>query len=206
MRVVVAAVPGSGKTSMLKVFSELKPEVRVVNYGDYMLKHAKELYGIEDRDAMRKVLPLEAYRRVQVLAAREIASIDGDLVIDTHLAIRTRYGFYPGMPSEVVRVLRPDVIFLVELDPEVVLERRRKDLLLKSAQVTEIGTVVTRREREIESPEEIELHQMMNRYFAVAAASEVQAVVRILNLRGVPQTRPFEHAEMGARALAELFP
>ncbi len=205
MKVILAAVPGAGKTTTLQIFSKMKPNVKIVNFGNYMMKVARDKFGIENRDDMRKKLSLEDYRFVQVKAAEEIAKISGDVVIDTHLAIRMERGYYPGMPKEVISKLKPDIIVLLEFDPRVILERRRRDLSIKGRKVTEIGTIAEKREREIEDEEDIELHQQMNRYFAAVAANEVQATVKIINLRKVPQTKPFEHAEMGAKILASLF-
>ncbi|RLE77197.1 MAG: adenylate kinase [Thermoprotei archaeon] len=205
MKVILAAVPGAGKTTTLQIFSKMKPNVKIVNFGDYMMKVARDKFGIENRDDMRKKLSLKDYRFVQVKAAERIAKISGDVVIDTHLAIKMGRGYYPGMPKEVVSKLKPDIIVLLEFDPRVILERRRKDLSIKGRKVTEIGTIAEKREREIEDEEDIELHQQMNRYFAAVAANEVQATVKIINLRKVPQTKPFEHAEMGAKILASLF-
>jgi len=205
LKVILAAVPGAGKTTTLQIFSKMKPHVKIVNFGDYMMKIANEKFGIKKRDDMRKKLSLEDYRWIQVKAAEEIANISGDLIVDTHLAIRMEIGYYPGMPKEVISKLKPDIIVLLEFDPKVILERRRKDLTIKGKKITEIGTVVEKREREIENEEDIELHQQMNRYFAAAAANEVQATVKIINLRNIPQTRLFEHAETGAKILASLF-
>lgn len=205
LKVILAAVPGAGKTTTLQIFSKMKPDVKIVNFGDYMMKIAREEFGIENRDDMRKKLSLEDYRFVQIKAAEEIARISGNVIIDTHLAIRMERGYYPGMPKEVVSKLKPDIIVLLEFDPKVILERRRKDLSIKGRKITEIGTIAERREREIENEEDIELHQQMNRYFAAVAANEVQATVKIINLRRVPQTRPFEHAELGAKLLASIF-
>ncbi len=205
MKVVVAAVPGAGKTTTLQILSRLRGDVKIVNFGDYMFKVARERYGIRDRDEMRRKLSLEDYRKIQLEAAREISKLEGNVIIDTHLAIKTPRGYYPGMPREVVSILRPDVFVLLEFDPKDILERRLKDLRIKGPVKTSAGTVSEHRRREIESEEEIELHQQMNRYFAVAAASEVQATVKIIDLRRVPQSRSFEHAEVGAKYLAALF-
>ncbi|OYT63002.1 MAG: adenylate kinase [Thermofilum sp. ex4484_15] len=205
MRVVVVAVPGAGKTTTLQLLKKIMPEVRVVNFGDFMFEKAKATYGIKDRDEMRKKLSLEEYRKLQEEAAKEISELPGDVVIDTHVAIKMATGYYPGLPSRVVKVLRPDVIVVMEFDPQLIVERRLKDVGLKKPVVTEVGTIrQPRSRRDIESPEEIELHQQMNRYFAVAAAHEVEACVKVLDFRKIPQTRPFEHAEIGAKMLADL--
>lgn len=128
MKIVLVAVPGSGKSTTLKFVKELLPDVTVVNYGDYMLEIAKRQYGITNRDEMRRKLPVEEYRKVQELAAEEIAKLPGDVIIDTHASIRVQGGFYPGLPDRIMVKLRPDAIVLMEFDPKDILERRAKDV------------------------------------------------------------------------------
>jgi len=82
------------------------------------------------------------------------------------------------------------------------------DLLddLRKPVVTEVGTIrYPRAKRDVESEEEIELHQRMNRYFSVAVANETRATVKIIDLRNVVQRKPFEHAEIAAKELFKLF-
>ncbi len=202
----MVAVPGAGKSTTLQILKKLKPDIKIVNFGDFMFEIAKEKYGIKDRDEMRKKLSLEDYRKLQLEAAKRIAEIKGDVVIDTHLAIKTPKGYYPGLPTEVAKLLMPDVIAVMEFNPSIVLERRLKDLRLKEVVVTKNGIIRTpRARRDIESEEEIELHQQMNRYFSVVVANEVRATVKIINLRNVIQRKPFEHAEIAARELLKIF-
>ena len=52
---------------------------------------------------------------------------DKVVVVDTHLFIRTNEGFWPGLPFEVVRALKPTHLVLVEASPEEVLRRRGAD-------------------------------------------------------------------------------
>ena len=190
MKIVLVAVPGSGKSTTLKYVKEMLPGVAIVNYGDYMLEVARRNYGITNRDDMRKKLPVEEYRKVQELAAEEIARLSGDVIIDTHASIRVQGGFYPGLPDRIITKLRPDAIVLMEFDPKDILERRSKDVGL--------------RDREADTPEEIELHQLANRYYAFAAANAGECSVYILDFRKKPQTRPFEHAEMAAKFIVDL--
>jgi len=147
VKIVLVAVPGSGKSTTLKYVKEMLPDVTIVNYGDYMLEVARRNYGITNRDDMRKKLPVEEYRKVQELAAEEIARLSGDVIIDTHASIRVQGGFYPGLPDRIITKLRPDAIVLMEFDPKDILERRSKDVGL--------------RDREADTPEEIELHQLL---------------------------------------------
>lgn len=205
LKIVLVAVPGAGKSTTLQILKKMKPDVKIVNFGDVMFEIAKEKYGIKDRDEMRKKLSLEEYRKLQLEAARRISEIKGDVIIDTHLAIKTPNGYYPGLPTEVARLLMPDVIVLMEFNPSIILERRLKDTRLKSTVVTKEGIVrKPRAKRDIESEEEIELHQQINRYFSVVVANEVRATVKIINLRNIVQEHPFEHAEIAAKELLKI--
>ncbi|WP_054843972.1 adenylate kinase [Vulcanisaeta souniana] len=190
MKIVLVAVPGSGKSTTLKFVREMLSDVAIVNYGDYMLEIAKRQYGITNRDEMRKKLPVDEYRKVQELAAEEIAKLPGDVIIDTHASIRVQGGFYPGLPDRIMAKLRPDAIVLMEFDPKDIMERRAKDVGL--------------RDRESESPEDIEMHQLANRYYAFAAANAGECSVYIFDFRKKVQSRPFEHAEMAARMIVDL--
>ncbi len=204
VRVVLVAPPGAGKSTTLQLLKKIVPSIKVANFGDYMFKIAKEKYGIEHRDEMRRKLSLDDYRKIQIEAAREISKIEGDVIIDTHAAVKMPTGYYPGLPLDVVKELNPDAIVLLEFDADVILERRLKDLLLSGEVSTELGTVRQQRVREIESEEEIELHQQVSRYFAAAAAMVTATPLYIISFRGAPQLTQFEHAIIGAIKLAKL--
>lgn len=191
MKIVLVAVPGSGKSTTMSYIKKLLPDVKIVNYGDIMLEIAKEKYGVSDRDEMRRVIPVDEYRKIQVEAAKRIGGMRGDIIIDTHLTIKMRGGFYPGLPNDVMEAMNPDMIVIMEYRPQDVIERRLKDLK------------GIRTGRDIEKPEEIELQQEMNRYFAAAAANHARCIVRILNLR-YEQRKPFEHVEKAAKEIVNI--
>jgi adenylate kinase len=48
MKIIVAAVPGAGKTTTLEYVKKILPEAKVVNVGDLILEIAKEKFGIKD--------------------------------------------------------------------------------------------------------------------------------------------------------------
>ncbi len=194
VRVVVVAVPGAGKSTILKKLLEKVPGLKVVNFGDYMFEEAKKALGISDRDEMRKKIKPMEYKGLQEKAAAAISKLDGDLIIDTHAAIKTPYGYYPGMPSKVVETLGPDAIVVLEFRPEDILQRRMKDLQATEGQ---------RRIREMEAEEEVQEHQLIAREFAAAAANHVCCyLVRLKFMH--PQKYPYQHAEEAANALADL--
>jgi len=189
MKIIVAAVPGAGKTTTLEYVKKILPEAKVVNVGDLILEIAREKFGIKNRDELRKKLSLHQQRELQLQAYKKIASMQEKYVfIDTHIAIKTAYGFFPGVSHQTAEIVKPEIIILLEYLPEVIIERRIKDIT---------------RKREIESEKEIEEHQEINREFAIAVASHVQASVEIVNLR-YKEEKPFEHAEKGAEEIVKI--
>jgi len=192
MKAVIVAVPGAGKTTILNYIKKRMPELKVVNYGDVMLELAREKFGIKDRDEMRKKIPLDEYKELQLDAAKKIAQIEGDVLIDTHVSIKMQGGYYPGLPLEAARALNLDAIILLEYNPADIIERRKKDM-----QGIRMG-------REMENEEEIELHQTINRIFAASVANAVQCLLIIMNLR-FKQSRDFEHTEIAVEKIIEFF-
>ena len=192
MKVVLTAVPGAGKSTIIKKIKELRPDIETVNFGDMMFEVAANEYGVTDRDLMRSKLSPEDYRRVQELAAKRISEMEGEIIIDTHCSILTPRGYYPGLTEEVAKYLGPDVIVLLEYNPDEIAKRRRKD----------IGSS-ERTGRDVEQGQAIELHQQMNRSFATAYAALSRSSVRIISLRQ-KERHEFEHAETAAKRIIEL--
>jgi len=186
---VVTALPGSGKTTTLKKFVEIMPDMSVVNYGDLMFEEAKKNYGIVHRDEMRERLGLRDYQRLQRLAAEKISAMK-NVVVDTHSVIKTPFGYYPGLPGEAVRIMSPELIVFIECRSEDILNRRLKDL-----------TSGVDRKRETSSLEEIERDQQVGKQFVVAAANAASCYLKIVSLT-YPESRPFEHAEVAAEQIA----
>ncbi len=189
MKIVVVALSGSGKTTIMNLIRQRLPDVKIVNYGDVMFEIAKQRFGVQHRDEMRKKIPVEEYRKIQEEAAEYIASLPGDVLVDTHASIKIGGGYYPGLPDRIISKLKPDVILLLEYDPKDIIERRKKD---------------PGRFRDVESEEEIEMQQQANRLFAFAAANAGESTVHVLSFKGRPQSRPFEHAEIAADYIVNL--
>ena len=162
MVVILAGVPGAGKTTVMKKVMERK-EVNFITYGTVMLEIAKEM-GIRDRDEMRK-LPIEKQRKLQELTAEKVSEM-GDVVIDTHCTIKTPSGYLPGFPYHILKKLNPRLIILIEAGANEIIERRAKDKDI--------------RRRDEESIYDIEEHQLMNRIAAMNYAVLVSATVKIV--------------------------
>lgn len=127
LRVVVLGIPGVGKTTVVNGIVSAYKGAKLVNFGTLMFEAAKSLRWVKDRDELRKMTVLKQ-RRLQRLAATEISRMRGRaVVVDTHLFIRTEEGFWPGLPFEVVRSMRPTHLVLVEASPEDIAKRRAAD-------------------------------------------------------------------------------
>ena len=101
-----------------------------------------------------------------------------------------RYGQrgFPGLSEKTVEIIKPELIIVLEFPPKDILERRLKD---------------KKRRRDIEDEEEIAEHQRINREFAIAAASDVQAAVEIISFEE-RQKKDFEHAKIAAEKIVRV--
>jgi adenylate kinase len=127
LRVIVVGIPGVGKTTVVDgVVSKFKGS-KLVNFGTLMFEAAKSLRWVKNRDEMRK-MTVERQRRLQKLAATKISRMQARaIVVDTHLFIRTEEGFWPGLPFEAVRAMKPTHLVLVEAAPADIARRRSAD-------------------------------------------------------------------------------
>jgi adenylate kinase len=127
LRVIVVGIPGAGKTTVVEGLVSDFRGAKLVNFGTVMLEAGLSLKWIKNRDDLRK-LTVEKQRRLQKETASRIARMKNRvLVIDTHLFIRTKEGFWPGLPFDVVRAMKPTHLVLVEASPEEVAKRRAAD-------------------------------------------------------------------------------
>lgn len=129
-RAIVVGIPGVGKTTVITRATEelnnLGYNARLVVFGTVMFEEAVKL-GIRHRDEMRK-MPIEEQRRLQEKAAFNIANMKDDIVIiDTHLFISTKEGYYPGLPLYLLNLLKPTNLVLVAAEPKEILARRIND-------------------------------------------------------------------------------
>ena len=130
--IIVAGVPGVGKSTILQELESVAREknvpLKIINFGNVMndlfKKRGKQIH----RDRMRKE-GITLQSKIQQDAARIISKTPGNsaLVVDTHMFVRTNDGIWPGTPRKVLEALDPDVIILIEADPEEVARRRTAD-------------------------------------------------------------------------------
>jgi len=163
MLVIVAGIPGAGKTTVMNEVIK-KKDIKVINYGDEIFNIAKERNLVKHRDELRK-LPYEVQRELQIKAAEKIAE-NKDVIVDTHCTIKTPFGYLPGLPYDVLKILKPDRIILIEADANEIMERRNKDAEI--------------RDRDRENLESMEEHQMMNRIAGMGYAILTGATLKIV--------------------------
>ncbi|RLF32099.1 MAG: adenylate kinase, partial [Thermoplasmata archaeon] len=124
---------------------------------------AKEIGVAKDRDEMRK-LTLDQQKELQIKTAEKVANM-GDVILDTHCTVKTPQGYMPGLPEWVIKKLQPKTIVIVEADPEEIYNRRKND---------------PTRNRDPDTVEQINEHQMINRAAAMAYAALSGATVKIV--------------------------
>jgi adenylate kinase len=159
---VVTGIPGVGKTTVMRKAAE-GMDINFVTFGTVMIEIAKEMKLVKNRDEMRK-LTLEQQKKLQIKTAERIAKMK-NVIVDTHCTVKTPKGYMPGLPEWVVKKINPTAIVLVEADPEEIYNRREND---KS------------RNRDPDTQEQINEHQMMNRAVAMAYAALTGSTVKIV--------------------------
>jgi adenylate kinase len=167
-KVIITGVPGVGKTTVVnEALKKLKAEgieYQSINFGTFMYDVAKADGIVQDRDQMRS-LDRTIQKRLQQHAARAIAQIPGNVLIDTHASVKTPKGYLSGLPEWVLREIMPDIIILVETDDDQILIRRLSD---------------ETRSRDKEGSKAIAEHQQFNRAIAAAYAMLTGCTIRII--------------------------
>ena len=129
-KIVIVGIPGVGKTTIVtkvvEILNSRNESVSVVSFGNLMFEEAL-IYGIKDRDDLRK-LSISKQQDLQRKAAERIAKLnDSAVIIDTHAFITTSSGFYPGMPDYVIKVIKPSNFISISARPEIIFNRRKQD-------------------------------------------------------------------------------
>ena len=164
--IVIVGVPGAGKSTVLEEVHKKRSNIfDVVSFGTKMLNLCIERKLVENRDQMRKlthVLQME----LQIETAKQIASKDGNILLDTHCAIATPGGYMSGITNQMLDILDPLAIILVDAHEVEIAGRRKLD--------------ANRPTRTMEAFDEILLHRKINRSFATAFAQRSNALLKIV--------------------------
>lgn len=163
MRVVISGVAGVGKSTVLDLVKK-GTDYDVINFGTLMFEMAKDIGIVQNRDELRK-LPVDTQINLQKKASNVIGKMD-KVIVDTHMSIKSHGGFLPGLPEWVLRELKIGAFFIIEADPNLIVERRKSD-----------GT----RTRDSATGEDIRTHQEINRYYAAAYSVYTGATVNIID-------------------------
>ncbi len=169
MIILVVGVPGVGKTSVINESKKyLKYNFRIISVGDIIFELAKEKYGINDRDDIRKKLTVDQQEELQLEAMKKIKEMEkeGDLVLDTHLVIESYAGYIPGIIRKFAEILKPDGIALIISDPDKIFVRRLRDIQIRG--------------RDIEELNRIEIQQNLTIYFTTIFMFEYHTTVQII--------------------------
>jgi adenylate kinase len=129
-RIIVVGIPGVGKTTVVSNVKNTLEQTGIktilAEFGKIMLEEAKKL-NIQNRDEIRR-LSIEEQKKLQNLAATKISQIYSDVVIiDTHLFINTKEGYYPGLPAHLLNNIKPTHLILIIANPEEIYHRRQND-------------------------------------------------------------------------------
>ena len=123
----MVGIPGVGKSTVVDKVVAGFPGAKLVNFGTVMFEEAVARKWVKIRDEMRK-MPVEKQKRLQKVAATKIARMrEKAVIVDTHLFIRTEEGFWPGLPFDVVRAMKPTHLVLIIAKPEEIAKRRSAD-------------------------------------------------------------------------------
>ncbi len=190
MKVIVTALPGSGKTTIINMVKKKLPRVKVVVFGDIIAKIAEKKFGIKDRDELRKKLTIEQQRYLQEEVSRKVSEMKAqDILIDTHASIKTPSGYFPALSEITVHRIKPDVIVFLEYRPKDIIARRKKD---------------KKRKRDNDTEKDILEYQEISEQFVAEAAEHAESAVKIIDLR-FPEKKPFDHAKKAAEEIVKLF-
>ncbi len=170
--VVVTGIPGTGKTTVcneaLRLAEQTQKKIQAINYGSIMIELSRKRGKSLHRDELRSS-GLTFQRNLQAEAAKIISKkageADGDLIVDTHMSIKTANGYWAGLPFHVLQLLNPDMFVLVEAEPSEILSRRYRDKTRKRDKVLE---------------NEIMEETLFSRQMAVACAVITGASVKIV--------------------------
>lgn len=118
-RILVTGVPGVGKSTVIQALpTDLRQSA--INFGSLMWEHLSEV--VDTRDAIRS-LSSEELQRTRNDVAKCLPTV---CIVDCHLSITKSGVATPGIPSLFCERGFLAGIFLLEADPQTILERRSR--------------------------------------------------------------------------------
>jgi adenylate kinase len=177
---IVTGIPGTGKTTVCGFVEKLGKEagvrINVLNYGTVMMGILQESGRSMERDGMRKDsvdVQRSLQKQVGEAIAEKVRQSRGLTIIDTHMSIKTPEGYFPGLSSNNLSTLKPDLLVLVEAKPNEISARRLKD---------------NSRKRDLALEESVNEELNFSRAMACACAVLMSVPVRVVvNSEGKPE-------------------
>ncbi|MEM3455312.1 MAG: AAA family ATPase [Candidatus Micrarchaeia archaeon] len=135
--IVIMGLPGVGKSTILRELIKKNKKISVLNYGDIVLRFAKNEFNVTNRDEINN-LPESQHKKIQNLAISEINSIEKKeskigriLFLDTHAALKKPSGYMPGLSYELLSSVPIDAFIFIDAPTNEILERRELDVSRK---------------------------------------------------------------------------
>lgn len=167
---IVVGLSGVGKGTVLEEAMLLSDQdYKLINYGDKMVEIAKDEGLVDSRDEMKSMSP-EDNKSVQKEAAEAIIreAEENDVIVETHAAIQTPFGYIPGLPKWSIEELDPEKIVMLTADPEAIWSRTQED---------------ESRDREHEEVDQIREYQEVAREMAATGAVLTGAYLTLIENR-----------------------
>lgn len=126
---IIVGLSGVGKGTVLEEAMLLSNrDYKVVNYGDRMLETAKKQGLVDHRDQMKEI-DTETYKQIQRDAAKSIAedAEEKEVIVETHAAIKSPFGYIPGLPKWTLENLEPEKIIMIDAESEVLYKRSQEE-------------------------------------------------------------------------------
>jgi len=126
---IVVGLSGVGKSTVLEETILLaEKDYEIINYGDKMLEIAKEKDIVHNRDEMKNI-DVDTYKDIQEKAANKIfeEAEDKEVIVDTHAAIKSPFGYIPGLPKWTIENLEPSKIIIIDAKAQDIVKRAETD-------------------------------------------------------------------------------
>ena len=164
--VIIVGLSGCGKSTLLSRVTKVMEDISIVNYGRAILSIASARHL--EPDTIRKQSH-EVQKELRLQAAKKIKTESKGLtLLDTHSFIKTKFGFMPGIPEEIVSIFKPKGFLLIKADPDEIYHRRLRDKL---------------RSRDKQNLDEIKLHQDLSQSFISSCSFHIGAPLKVISNR-----------------------
>jgi len=124
--IIVTGTPGAGKTSIIDSVKADK-KYKVVNVGTIMEDIGIKRGLIKHRDEIR-YLDFDTIEKFREAVFKQLASLKGNTIVDTHMSVERKGKFVPGLPRVISKYLKGLVgIVYIDATTDELLSRRGND-------------------------------------------------------------------------------